>query len=243
MQERSTRLQVVDVFYVLDLDRCLVNTEKLLAVLLEIIERDAGISPEEVNIARRECEKAGGIFDIVDYVMGSFDGRGQDGPARWDGIKRDFIDESKHYTMLAPHAGELLAALDARGIQYGIVTYGMDIWQLTKLAAAGLGNVPHLVTHDVVKGNLFSSWQLASGHFLIPRILGGVKGLIAKRIVFVDDKPISFGNVPPEVIGICALAPGVVWSDDQLAKLPNTVSVTEGMNGVIELLDKHKYYI
>lgn len=243
MQEHSTRLQTVDVFYVLDLDRCLVNTEKLLALLLEIIERDAGISSEEVDIARRECERAGGTFDIVDYVMGSFDERGQDGPARWDVIKRDFINESRRHEMLALHARELLAALDQRRIRYGIVTYGMDVWQLIKIAAAGLGDIPHTVTHDVVKGRLLSSWQLASGHFLIPRALSGAKGLVAERVVFVDDKPISFGNIPPEVIGICALAPGVVWNDKQLARLPSSVSVVEGMKGVIKLLKDHEYYI
>ncbi len=243
MQERSTRLQTTEVFYVLDLDRCLVNTEKLLASLLEIIEHKAGIPPEEIDIARRECEKAGGAFDIVDYVMGSFDGRGQDGPAKWEEIKHDFITASRQHDMLAPHAGELLEALERKKIHYGIVTYGMDIWQLTKIAAAGLAEIPHVVTHDVVKGRLISSWQLASGHFLIPRALSGAAGLVAGRIVFVDDKPVSFGSIPPEAVGICALAPGVVWSDEQLSNLPSNVAVTEGMKGVMGLLENHNYYI
>src|SRR5688500_12624612 len=91
MQERSTRLRTTNIFYVLDLDRCLVNTEKLLAALLEVIEDSAGIPPEEIDIARRECEKAGGTFDIVDYVMGSFDGKGQDGPAEWNKIGRAHV--------------------------------------------------------------------------------------------------------------------------------------------------------
>jgi hypothetical protein len=233
----------VEVFYVLDLDRCLINSDKLLAVLLEIIERDAGISPEEINIARRECKEADCVFDIVDYVMGSFDGRGLDGPAKWNSIKRDFINESHHHEMLAPHARDLLAALDKRKMRYGIVTYGMDVWQLAKIAAAGLGDIPHAVTHDVVKGHLISSWQLASGHFLIPRALSGTRGLVAEHVVFVDDKPISFDALPPEVIGICALAPGVMWSSEQLSRLPSNVTVVEGIKGVISLLERNEYYI
>ena len=238
MPGRDVAIKTIDLFYVLDMDRCLVNTEKLQALLQRVIERELGIQPDEMNLARREYERAGGSFDTAGYVMGVLDGRGMDGPSVWHDITRMFVQEAQAQDMLEPYAAELLRRLRAEGAKYGIVTYGSDTWQLTKLEAAGLTAIPHLVTHDVAKARLIASWQHTKG-FLIPTILAGEQ-LLARRLVFIDDKPISFIGLPPSVQGICAVSPGASWPDELMAQLPSNVSVTYGLHGAIELLFSHE---
>ena len=230
----------VDTFYVLDLDRCLVNTEKLQLLLQQIIQRELGILPDEMNLARREYERAGGSFDTAGYVMGVLDGKNLDGPAVWHEITRIFIRESQAQDMLQPYASELLRRLDTLGARFGIVTYGNDAWQLTKLEAASLSAIPHLVTHDVAKARLIASWQHQEG-FLVPTLLAGAGGspLIARQLVLIDDKPVSFIGLPAGARGVCAIAPGATWPDELLVRLPSNVSVTYGLHGAIELLFSH----
>lgn len=238
MSSRNPPIETADVFYVLDLDRCLANTEKLQMLLQGIIQRELGILPDEMNLARREYERAGGSFDTAGYVMGVLDGKGMDGPAAWHDITRMFITESQTQDMLEPHAAELLHRLRVAGARFGIVTYGSDAWQLTKLEAAGLATIPHLVTHDVAKGRLIASWQHKKG-FLIPTLLAGGRQLVARQLVFIDDKPMSFTGLPAGVHGICAVSPGASWPDELMAQLPSNVSVTYGLHGAIELLFSH----
>lgn len=235
----SNDMRFVDTFYILDLDRCLVNTEKLQALLEQTIERELAIKPEEMNLARREYERMGGSFDTAGYVMGILDGRNVDGPSVWLEIKRIFIHEAQAVDMLEPYARELLAELSAANAHFGIVTFGGDAWQLTKIAAAGLESIPHMVTHDQAKGRMIASWQRTDGSFLLPGQLAG-RVTIAQELFFVDDKPVSFYGIPSEVHAICAVAPGAAWPDEMLKKLPSNVSVTKGLHGAIELLFSHK---
>ena len=238
MPEYNNPTKTVDVFYILDMDRCLVNTEKLQALLQRIIQRELGMAPEEMNLARREYERAGGSFDTAGYVMGVLDGKDVDGPAVWHDITRMFIQEAQTQDMLEPYAAELLQRLRRTDAAFGIVTYGSDTWQLTKLDAAGLAAIPHIVTHDVAKARLIASWQHAEG-FLVPTQLAGGEHFTAQRLVFIDDKPISFIGLPSGVQGICAVSPGASWPDELLSQLPSNVSVTYGLHGAIELLFSH----
>ena len=236
----SPSVETVETFYILDMDRCLVNTEKLQTLLEQIVERELGIVSDEMNMARREYEREGGSFDTARYVMSVLDGRGLDGPSVWHDIMRMFVAEAQMQDVLEPYAGELLKYLRDEGCRYGIVTYGGDAWQLAKLDAAGLAEIPHLVTHDVEKSRLIRSWQTQDG-FLIPRPVGGSVPILARSLVFIDDKPVSFVGLPEEVRGICAIAPGASWPDEILQQLPSNVSVTYGLHGAIELLFNHDY--
>jgi hypothetical protein len=124
--------------------------------------------------------------------------------------------------------------------RFGIVTYGGRIWQLTKMSAAGLIELPHIVTSVKEKGILLTSWRQDDGTFLIPSELTGEDVLRAKRLVFIDDKPISFTGLPQNVDAFCAITPGVSWPQEVLAKLPPHVTVTDGLKDIIELLISHK---
>jgi hypothetical protein len=238
--KNPSHLEVVDVFYILDMDRCLVNTEKLVVFLRDIVAIELGIDEAEMDIARREYEKEGGSFDTAAFVMSVMDGRGKDGPAEWHHIKERFVTRARDEDMLEPYASELLAILRYHNYPLGIVTYGGEQWQTAKMTAAGLIHIPHLVTHNSDKGRLIASWQLVSGYFLVPSALTGRQPVIAKKLVFIDDKPISFKGIPAEVTSICAIAPGVVWSTKVLGALPDSVVVVHGLHEAIQLLFGHQ---
>ena len=233
------RIHTVVEFYILDLDRCLLDTEKIQAFLEFILHRDLGIDPHEMNAARREVERSGGSFDTASYVMAFLDRKGEDGPALWHSIKQRFIDEAQKEDMLLPYARQLIYELRLRKRKYGIVTFGGDAWQSTKIAAAGLSDVPHLITHELEKGRLLSSWQRSDGVFLLPREVAGKK-LYAKHLVFIDDKPVSFVGLPKGVTGVWAIAPGAAWPKSAYEDLPYYTTPVQGLHGAIELLFSHK---
>lgn len=232
-------LRTVDEFYVLDLDRCLLDTEKVQAFLEHVLSRDLAIDPQDMNVARREVEQSGGSFDTATYVMNFLDEQGKDGPALWHSIKRRFIEEAQKEDMLQSFARQFIYELRLRKAKYGIVTFGGDAWQSAKIAAAGLEDVPFLITHELEKGRLLSSWQRKDGTFLIPRQVAGSK-MYAKRLVFVDDKPVSFVGLPDGVRGVWAIAPGTRWPKSAYEQLPNHTTPVQGMHGAIELLFSHE---
>lgn len=225
----------VRTFYVLDFDRCIGDTAKLHKVLEESVWRLTDISPQQIMAARREAELSGGSFDTASYVMKILEST--DSRVSWDEICRAMIESARQQDMLEPHAGDLLRILDEMGARYGILTYGGEAWQKTKIRAAGLGHVPFLVTDVRAKGTALTRWQKADGTFLIPPELTTTdRPVVAECLVLVDDKAASFRGIPLGVQGF-----HVVWSDRELlpsqaGSLPAGVVTAHGMVGLIELL-------
>lgn len=237
MIAQTTEPQELEVFYVLDLDRSLVDTDALVVLLQRIIMSELGIDAEEIIDARREYEaQRGVVFDIAEYVMGVMDQRGEDGPAVWQRIKHLFIRAARKRDVLEPGGFELLQWLESRKQKFGILTYGGDTWQLTKMDAAGLISVPHIVTHNEQKGKLIASWQLKDNSFLVPALIAGGRPARARKLVFIDDKPVSFIGIPPEVESYCAIARGVAWPQDILALVPRSVHIVQGVREVMRSL-------
>lgn len=238
---KHSKFDIIDTFYVLDFDRCLGNTNKLDKMFLsQITERDTGINPDTVYAARLKCEQGGESFDTAAYVRNILSDRGDEGERTWSRLEQAFIQSGQQEDMLEPSAADLLRILQDKKCRFGIVTYGGDIWQLAKMAAAGLIALPHVVTPIKEKGRLLGSWQMADGSFLIPTPLAGGQPVIAKKLVFIDDKPVSFSDLPVGVDAICALSPDAVWSADVLAMMPARVRVVSGLSETIELLFGHE---
>jgi hypothetical protein len=232
-----TTHETIDTFYVLDLDRCLIDTDRLQRAMMHVIEKDTDIDGVRLDEGRVAYEASGGSFDTAKYVTDLFKSEGRkDGRELWNSIAQAATAEAQGEDMLLPYAAELLARLKHEGRAFGILTYGGRMWQETKITASGLADIPHIVTPIKEKGILLTSWKQEDGSFLIPAPLGGGRVLRARSLVFIDDKPVSFKGIPEGVRAICAITPGATWPDDILAALSPQVEIVQGLRDVVPLL-------
>lgn len=178
-------------FYIVDFDRTLVDTDKLLEIFMEIASTYYEIPREQIKKADADVKATGDSFDTAGYVRDHLFDKGRNDD--WDDLQKRFIHESRSLNYLLPGAAEFLEWLDAHGERYGILTYGHPLWQKLKMTAAGFNHVHHIVMEQKEKGKFIRSWQDAEGGFNIPDEFG--KGL-ADRVVLIDDKAISFADFP-----------------------------------------------
>lgn len=232
-------IKSVDMFYVLDFDRCLGRTEKFQVLLEEAVEREGIVDLDMIQYAHSEVKKTGGSFDTAAYVRQVLKDRKLDVNRIWGKIEADFVAAAQKEDVFEPGARQLLETLKKRRVHYGIVTFGGFDWQTAKLRAAGLQERPYVITSYKEKGHMIASWQQDDGRFLIPEELNFGEPLLAKHVVLVDDKPISFDGVPPEVIGLC-VAPRT--SEVQTAALPPNVQIVQDMKQVSAALFDAKNY-
>lgn len=181
---------ITEEFYIVDFDRTLVDSDKLLEVFIEITEQHIGIPKEQIEAADRDIKNRGDSFDTAGYVRDHLtqDGRREE----WEVLEKQFIHESRSLNYLLAGAAELLDWLDSNKKPYGILTYGNPLWQRLKLTAAGFNHVPHIVMQQKEKGKLVSGW-LKEGMFDIPQELGGGH---SRAVVMIDDKAVSFADFP-----------------------------------------------
>lgn len=222
-------------FYILDLDRTLANTEKLYTVLDTVLERDTNIKPSQLYEERATAEAEGHSFSVVGRLrqLLSEDSNEVD----WPQVQQAFIAEARRADMFEPHAAELLHILDERELPYGIITYGNETWQIAKIEASGLKEVPHLVTRIKEKGQLLAGWKHSENLFVIPPAMTrNFKPLIVDSLVFLDDKAVSFKNIPTGVRGVFVRSPIRKLLPSQQGVLPPGVEIVSGLGGAIELL-------
>ncbi|MDN5274228.1 MAG: hypothetical protein JWP06_129 [Candidatus Saccharibacteria bacterium] len=225
-------------FYVIDLDRTLVNTEKLYEVLELVLERDTDVGTQRLNEERAAIEANGESFVMVNSLRRILEAANS--TVSWQELQRAFILEAQHTGgVLEPYAAELLQILNDRQLPYGIITYGSEAWQLAKIEAAGLMDVPHLVTRIKEKGRLLTGWKHAGDTFIIPPAMThDFTPLEVDSIVFLDDKAVSFNDMPTGVRGVFVKSPTRELLESQRGALPSSVATVVGLNGAIELLFK-----
>lgn len=224
----------VKIFYILDFDRCLGDTSKLQSEFEQAIERKTSVSSAQLALARQEIELSGGSFDAAAYVQGIL--KESAGNVSWEEICEDMIAHARQKDMLEPGARKLLEILEDRGEYFGILTYGGADWQRTKLAAARVEDIPVLITQDPGKGKNISSWKLPDGTFALPDELSGTQGLHVNEIILIDDKALSFKDIPPGVSGFHVLRSDRKIMPSQKGETPLNVQRAEGIHDVIKLL-------
>lgn len=178
-------------FYIVDFDRTLVDSDKLLEVFIEIANNYFNIPRAQIEKADADIKKKGDSLDTAGFVRDHLidEGRSEE----WADLEKQFIHESRALNYLLPGAGELLEWLAANGKRYGILTYGNPLWQHLKLTASGFNHVRHIILVDKEKGKFISNWQLPDGSFRIPDSLGRGD---ANSIIMIDDKAVSFAGYP-----------------------------------------------
>lgn len=226
----------MSVFYVLDLDRTLANTERLYDVLQEVLERYTNVTVEMLNEERAAVESRGESFKMIHSLRHLLEKTRSN--VDWEQIERTFIETALQTDgVLEPHALDLLEILDSKRLPYGIITYGNEAWQLAKIEAAGLLSVPHLVTRIKEKGHLLAGWQRSDGSFVIPPAMTqNFQSIAVDSIVFLDDKAISFKDIPEGVRGIFVRSPLRDLLPSQMGTLPEGVETVSGLRGAIDIL-------
>ena len=182
-----------ETFYIIDFDRTLADSDKLLEVFIEVVNEFFEIPREQIARADADVKARGDSFDTASFVRDYLHDHGEGG--KWEELEKHFIHQSRSLNMLLPGAAELLDHLRSTGQRYGILTYGNPLWQHLKLAAAGFNHVSRIVMEQKEKGKFIASWQNEAGQFELPQEFGGGQ---AGRIVMFDDKAVSFDSFPPE---------------------------------------------
>lgn len=221
----------LDTFYILDFDRTLADSDKLLEVFIAVANQYTNISYEQIRKIDADIKAKGDSFDTAKYVRDRL--MNTDSLAQWHQLEKQFIHESRSLNMMLPGAIELLKFFDKRGEQYGILTYGNPLWQHLKLSACGFNHIRRIVTTNKRKGALISSWQQGDGTFVLPSEYGN---WFAGRIVLVDDKAVSFEEFPSkpssgyQVLDYASALPA------QLGKVPGNVRHVTTLQEIAELL-------
>lgn len=219
-------------FYVVDFDRTLADSDKLLGVFIDIVNQYIDLPLEQVQKIDADVKAKGDSFDTATFVRDEM--AAQSRANEWDKLQQQFIHESRSLNMLLPGAARLLDFFDARGDRYGILTYGNPLWQHLKLSASGFNRVQRIVTTNKHKGVLIASWQRDDKKFVLPGEFGGGE---VERIVLIDDKAASFEGFPSEpshgyqVLDYASALPA------QLGDVPGNVTHVASLCEVINLLD------
>ncbi len=178
-------------FFIVDFDRTLADSDKLLEVFMEIADKYFHIPREQIAQVDAEIKQRGDTLFLASYIRDRLNA--EDRIEEWAELEKKFIHESRALNYLLPGAAELLEWLAAGGKRYGILTYGDPLWQRLKLTAAGFNHVRHIIMEQKEKGKFIKSWQRPDGTFRIPDALGRGD---ADSIILIDDKAVSFADFP-----------------------------------------------
>lgn len=220
-----------ETFYIVDFDRTLADSDKLLEVFIEISNHYMELPLEQVQKIDADIKAKGDSFDTAKFVRDALSKAGE--MDEWEKLEKQFIHESRAFNMLLPGANELLEYLNKHHMRHGILTYGNPLWQHLKLTASGFNHVKRIVTTNKHKGHFISSWRDDHGLFHIPQEYGGG---VAGKIVLIDDKAASFDGFPEEpsqgyqVLDVDTALPA------QLGDVPANVTHLSSLYEVLELL-------
>jgi len=229
-------MPVNSLYYVLDLDRCIANTERLYGLLEAIVLDKTSITKEDMTQARVAVENSSGSFNTADYIQEHLRSVGQ--LKLWDAVAAEFIQRATQVDMFEPGAKELLHALRTKNIPHGILTYGGRTWQGMKIQVLHLNESPYMITETKEKGRIIAGWQLRDGTFALPPELHHGEVTQAQTVVLVDDKASSFIGLPKGAQGIHVLpGDGQDQLPSQQGSLPESVVQARGLEGVLGLIN------
>lgn len=225
----------VEIFYILDLDRTLIRTDDLRGLFEDVIAESGLISRKEIHEARMLVKSN---FDMAGFVYGQLTERTspEEAAAAMTRLRAKFVGAAQVNDYFEPHARELIDLLESRQLAFGILTAGGQDWQQAKIEAVGLEKVPHLIVQTTRKGDLIASWRQTDGQYYLPDELTGQPRVIATSLVFVDDRKVSFLDIPSDVCAIRVLSVSAGEAQEVEEDLPANVTEVTGIDGVWQAL-------
>lgn len=215
------------VFHILDLDRTLFDTSKLIHHLKEIIARHDPELASDVTKQVAEHTKEGTSFFIFEFIAT------QIGHEKLDMYINELNYIAPSSELLLPGAAERIAfAKSQPGWSVGILTYGSPRDQKVKLKLAGLQLERHLVTSNPEKGAIIASWRLPIGKYKLPIEFGGHT---VDTLTLDDDKLIVFKDLPSDVLGQWVTHASIGGTTD-MQNLPANVRPVSDLNESVRYL-------
>lgn len=202
-----------EVFIVLDLDRTMLDTDKLNHLLCTYIDKTNDASPEDGDPYEYTLAREGESFSLVPYLIQRYSQAAFDtatlhlkaGAEQSEGTKDDII---------YPGVRELIAELDAQGIDHGILTYAtdienqkfkLDIWH--HFIGRTHDRIEAIITELDKKGEWVEDhWHDPEStqhdpHFIVPSDLSENDRIRARYILIVDDKFKNIRSDHKHIIG------------------------------------------
>lgn len=219
-----------ETFVILDFDRTLGDTEQLFAAFMAILAEHSELDQPALRRAATESSQRGESFDGAAWVREQLEMTGQ--ASVWRALKQAFAVRTAQTDYLLPGAWELLAYLRDARVGHGILTYGGREWQEMKLAAAGLSELPTIITDDTAKGTQLRRWQQSDGTYVLPPEFGQT---IRQQLVLVDDKPLSFADAPESgIVKLCVGRAGDAVLPAGVEPVADLIAVLHRIRHIIE---------
>ncbi len=178
------------VLYVIDLDRTLLNVDKVME-LVEKVCIQIDIDYENIKKAQRIVAEAGKSYSPIETI-------GEHGEEKLEQFREKFVETANAKELIYPDGKRYLDKLESVSAQYIILTYALnEEWQRLKFEAAELAQIPHIITFSSDKDRQLASWQSEDGVFMAP--VTGIKP--AQKLVFIDDRLRVFQNLPKNCEG------------------------------------------
>lgn len=183
-------------FWLLDLDRTLLDLDVLVQLLYEVLDESGVMPSHELHRKQTEIEESGGSFSPVAAIIE------YGGEALWQAVQLQLIERADKDLLRLSGATQLLHALDAHRRDYAIMTYGVPAWQTLKLQLAGFDTIPYIIIDTPQKGQLIDSWRDDNDCFVLPKALGSASKVVCvETLALVDDKQLAFNGLPTQVRG------------------------------------------
>lgn len=256
------------IFAFLDVDRCLLDTEKAFDVVREVTDQNTSVSKSMIDEAYAEHKQEGKSFNVTGFIESKL----QEDELWEVDILPDFVRRGRGEGLLMPHGKEFISRLGELGIDYGLLTYGSwsnnasdpDLdrdrsikWQVAKIAAdPALANIPGIVTHtprktEYITNELVGRKPGKKAKIILPTEYTEY-GNAPKKVdhaIMVDDKLIAHEDGDPDVIrGVLVTPEGMRnrnnhhKQDDKtsIAGLKRVVGLKEAADAVEEIASEFR---
>jgi len=197
----------VDTFVVLDLDRTLLHSDNLIAVLCKELHNH-GVSLEEIEeVSAYIFTQIGTSFSGTGYITEKY------GEEMLNAVMADAMAKAEagelEEILLYPGTRELLDQLDEIGTPFGVLTFGeqrnqqFKIDLLRAILKRPAERLPATVTSEPSKSHwMHDSWEQDDGLFMIPADFTHSQAVTAEHLVTLDDKLVNLYSYDENVRGI-----------------------------------------
>jgi hypothetical protein len=205
---REQEPRTVESFVVLDLDRTLLNSDKVVQLMCDALPR-FGVSDQDAREDLAMIQAATGqSLSAFEFLGGRY------GAELIHHLAADLLQQAENgqldeYDLLyGDSSTELLDELDVQEIPFAVLTYGESLNQQFKLALyrilARRAALPAVVTDEPRKGAwIHEHWLDASeDHMRIPPDFTDGQEIIAQEVIILDDKQHNLDSPDRIVKGI-----------------------------------------